>query len=274
MSHAGHATLAHAAGIIAWLRVSEPAVRKMVKVSCDQCRLRCKPLFHQFSADELSFVGRLKSDQLSLGPNADILIPGQQAKAGNGLFTMFAGWAFRYRVFPDGARQILDFLLPGDLVGLQARQLGANLDGVKTLTAVSLCVLNGRPLPDLYEQHPNLAARLVNTLMQDQQRTDAQLAFLGRRTAAQRMGFLMLDLFDRLDRLGMANGTWCHFPLQRRHLADALGLSGAHVNRSTADLRDAGMATLGNNVLVILDRARLEEFSGYKPSNESGRLIL
>jgi CRP/FNR family transcriptional regulator len=246
----------------------------MVKVSCDQCRLRCKPLFHQFSPDELAFIGKLKSDQLSLGPNADILVPGEPAKAGNGLFTMFAGWAFRYRVFPDGARQILDFLLPGDLVGLQARQLGVSLDGIKTLTAVSLCVLNGRPLPELYEQHPTLAARLVHTLMQDQQRTDAQLAFLGRRTAAQRMGFLMLDLFDRLDRLGMANGTWCHFPLQRRHLADALGLSGAHVNRSTADLRDAGMATLGNNVLVILDRARLEEFSGYKPSNEGGRLIL
>jgi CRP-like cAMP-binding protein len=245
----------------------------MVTVPCDQCRLRCKPLFHQLTARELDFIAQMKSAQLSLAPNAEVDL-GRGNGTGEPLYTVFAGWAFRYRRFPDGSRQILDFLLPGDLIGLQSAMLERTDYGVKTLTAVSLCVLDGRSLDDLFAAHADLASALVQTVMQNQNRMDAQVAFLGRRTAAQRMGFLMLSLFDRLDRLGMANGTWCHFPLQRRHLADALGLSGAHVNRSTADLRDAGMATLGNNVLVILDRGKLEDFSSYQPAPERGRLIL
>ncbi|HEV7369192.1 Crp/Fnr family transcriptional regulator [Arenibaculum sp.] len=242
----------------------------MAVVSCEQCRLRCKPQFHQFGDDELAFVQTLQSTQSSMAPNADILVPGEA----KGLFTLFAGWAYRYREFPDGNRQILDFLLPGDLIGLQATLLDQTQYGVKTLTAATVCVLDGRPLDEMFREHPALAHLLVRTLMQDQRRTDGQLAFLGRRTAAQRMGYLMLELFDRLDRIGMSNGTWCQFPLQRRHLADALGLSGAHVNRSMTDLRDAGLATLGNNVLVLLDRARLEDFAGYRALDEGERIIL
>ena len=239
-------------------------------VACDLCQLRRRDFFFQFADEELSFVRSLKREQITLSPDADILHVGETGK----LFTLFAGWAYRYRDFPDGSRQILDFLLPGDLVGLQAAILPKTQYGVKALTAVSLCVLEATKLDQMLELAPNLSRVLLHSLMQDQRRTDGQLAFLGRRTAAQRMGYLLLELFDRLQRLGMTSDTWCQFPPQRRHLADALGLSGAHVNRSMADLRDSGLATLGNNVLVLLDRKRLEAFAGYSAVDEGNRIIL
>jgi len=89
------------------------------------------------------------------------------------------------------------------------------------------------------------------------------IALLGRQKPLQRVGRLMLRTFDRLRRLELANGTMCPFPLQRQHLADAAGMSMIHLNRTLAQLRDERLAAIEDKMLIIHDRRRLADLSGY-----------
>jgi CRP-like cAMP-binding protein len=241
-------------------------------VPCKTCPLRQQRLFKPFSEQELRFVATLKTAHVTVPANQPILELGAQSGA---LYTLFSGWAFRYLRLPDGSRQILDFLLPGDLIGLQPAFLGGINYGVTALTAVSLCVLHGAAIDALFDGHPGLVRALVATLLEEKRRTDRRLAVLGRRQGPQRIGYLMLETFDRLVQQGLDAGTECPFPLRRRHLADALGLSGSHVNRSLDELQARGLATIEDRRLLIRDRERLAAFAGYTGLNElMGRLIL
>src|SRR5229473_2986115 len=186
-------------------------------VPCIDCRLRHKPCFRPFTDEELKSISSLKTNHVAVPAKTDIVSEGE---VGGSLYTLYEGWAFRYKTLAGGARQILDLLLPGEIIGLSSALLGTIRHSVQTLTPVSLCVLDGYPLPKLLRRHV----------------------------------YLMLETFERLRRLELANGTMCPFPLQRQHLADAAGLSMIHLNRTLAQLRDERLAALA----VIVELAAPE----------------
>src|SRR5258708_37190512 len=202
-------------------------------VPCIDCRLRHKPCFRPFTDEELKSI------------------------------SSHEGWAFRYKTLAGGARQILDLLLPGEIIGLSSALLGTIRHSVQTLTAVRLCVLDRYPLPKLLRRHVDLTLDLLRWRVEEEHRADTRIALLGRQKPLQRVGYLMLETFERLRRLELANGTMCPFPLQRQHLADAAGLSMIHLNRTLAQLRDERLAALEDKTLIIHDRRRLAHLSGY-----------
>jgi len=242
-------------------------------VACRECALRVKRPFRQFSESELDFIAGLKRDHIVVAPGAEVV---RQGEVGGPIYTLFEGWAVRYRQFPDHGRQIFDILLPGDTIGLPAALLGTVEHSVQALTPATMCVLHPGNMAELFHNHPALALSLLRTRMEEEQRADLRLALLGRLKAAQRIAYLMLETFDRLRQRDMVDGpSSCPFPLQRRHLADAAGLSRVHVARTLDELRRARLADLQNGVLVLFDRARLVDFARYAPSRAvAGRSIL
>lgn len=232
-------------------------------VPCAQCPLRVKPLFRPFSEAELAFVSEFKRDHIVVAPRVDII---QEDEVGGPAYTLFEGWAIRYHRLPRGSRQILDLVLPGDVIGLASALLGTVRHSVQALTPVTLCVLTGRTLPELFAEHPGFALNIMQTRVEEEQRADVRLSLLGRYDAQQRIGYLMLETFDRLRQRGMVNGgSTCPFPLQRRDIADAAGISRVHVARTLERLREQRLAIVQDGVLVLLNRARLAELAGYVP---------
>jgi len=242
-------------------------------VPCLECPLRRKPAFRPFSEIELDFIGNTKADHVVASPGADII---REGEVGGPLYTLFEGWAVRYQTFPDRGRQILDIVLPGDTVGLQGALLGTIAHSVQAVTPATFCVLPAGNMAELFHHHPGLAIALMRARMEEEQRADLRLALLGRYRAPQRIAYLMLETFDRLRHRGLVDGgSTCPFPLQRRHLADAAGLSRVHVARSLDELRRAGLADIQDGVLVLFDRTRLAEFARYvRPRAASGRALL
>jgi CRP-like cAMP-binding protein len=232
-------------------------------VPCAQCPLRVKPLFRPFSEAELAFVSEFKRDHIVVAPRVDII---QEDEVGGPAYTLFEGWAIRYHRLPRGSRQILDLVLPGDVIGLASALLGTVRHSVQALTPVTLCVLTGRTLPELFAEHPGFALNIMQTRVEEEQRADIRLSLLGRYDAQQRIGYLMLETFDRLRQRGMVDGgSTCPFPLQRRDIADAAGISRVHVARTLERLREQRLAMVQDGVLVLFDRARLAELAGYVP---------
>jgi CRP/FNR family transcriptional regulator len=242
-------------------------------VHCEQCPLRRRPLFRPFADAELAFVTEMKTDHIVVAPRSDII---QEDEVGGPIYTLFEGWAIRYHRLPRGARQILDIVLPGDMIGLASALLGTVKHSVQAITPATLCVLAGRGPSELFDRHPGLALNLMQTRVEEEQREDVRLSLLGRSNAEQRIGYLMLETFDRLRQRSMVNGgSTCPFPLQRRDIADAAGLSRVHVARTLDRLRERRLADIQDGVLVLFDRPRLADLADYVPLRvASGRRAL
>ena len=232
-------------------------------VPCDQSPLREEPVFRPFSENELGFIGGMKTDHVAVSPRTDII---REDEIGGPVYTLFEGWAIRYHHLPSGGRQILDIVLPGDLVGLASAVLGRVKHSVQAITPATLCVLQGRTFSELFRGHPALALNILQTRVEEEQRMDIRLSLLGRSNAEQRIAYLMLETFDRLRQRGIGHGgSTCPFPLQRRDLADAAGLSRVHVARTLDALRERRLAEIQDGTLILFDRAQLAELAGYVP---------
>jgi CRP/FNR family transcriptional regulator len=205
----------------------------------------------------------MKTDHIVVAPRADII---REDEVGGPVYTLFEGWAIRYHRLPRGGRQILDIVLPGDMIGLASAMLGTVRHSVQAITPATLCVLQGRGFSELFNGHPGLALNILQTRVEEEQRQDVRLSLLGRTAAEQRIAYLMLETFDRLRQRGVVNGgSTCPFPLQRRDLADAVGLSRVHVARTLESLRERRLAEIQNGTLVLFDRPNLTNLAGYVP---------
>lgn len=219
-------------------------------VPCLACPLRTKPAFKDKPDDELAFIQGMKADHRAIAAGAEIIHPGQEDAE---LYTLFSGWAFRYKLLPDGRRQILNFLLPGDLIGLQASLLDAAEYGVEALTDVELCVFPRRRLWDLFVRMPRLAYEVAWLGSREESMLDDHLMSIGQRSASERMAALLISLHARAHALGLVVEGSFQFPLTQQQLADALGLSLVHTSKTWSRLRREGLFGLAAGRLTLLN---------------------
>src|SRR5246127_5840899 len=125
--------------------IVQPRNRKM-QLPCHECALRACGIFKPVTAEELNSINQIKRDHLLVHAGSEIIRAGDKAPE---LYTLYSGWAFRLKTLPDGRRQILNFLLPGDLVGLQAAMFDAAQHGIEALTDVQLSLLQRRKVTAL-----------------------------------------------------------------------------------------------------------------------------
>lgn len=240
-------------------------------IRCSDCVLRTKPVFRPLSDQELDYVIGLKADHVRFPARAHIVEAGE---SDGFIYTLYDGWAFRYAIVGETHRQILEFLLPGDLIGLKSPMSGRVRHSVCSITDVVVCALRERPLDSLVVDQPDLAKALFETLLIEEDRARDRLTLLGRQRASQRLAYLMLDLHDRLLERDMAVGNSFEFPLTYEMMADALGLSRAQLARSLVDLRERGWATLHGGSLSLSGRAPMAEFCGYRKGRAQQRALL
>ena len=165
---------------------------KIPYTPCEQCPLRKRPCLREFTADELAFVKTFKIDELHVDPGAGFLREGARSEY---LYTVLNGWAFRYKMLDDGRRQILNYALPGDMVGLQGTLMQEMEHSVEALTPLTLCVFPRSKLFELYSKFPSLAFDITWLAAREEQLIDEHLVSLGRRTALERTAYLLLHLY-------------------------------------------------------------------------------
>lgn len=120
---------------------------------CSGCRLRQTDAFMVVKPEELAFIEAFRSGT-SVVPAGGTVI--YEQKSNGKLFTLYSGWAFRFKTLSDGRRQILNFLLPGDFIGLQQEFSEGAMHGIEAVTDVALCVFPSEGLWKLFREHPRL----------------------------------------------------------------------------------------------------------------------
>lgn len=227
---------------------------------CYQCALRACGVFKPVTPEELATINDILEGQIALSAGDEIIGAGADSPE---LYTLYSGWAFRFKMLPDGRRQILNFLLPGDLLGLQAAMFDAALHGIEALTDVELCVLPRRKVWALFGQVPGLAFDVTWLGSREESLVDENLTSVGRRTAAERVAALIVTLYKRANALGLVTDSTFAFPLTQQHIADALGLSLVHTNKTLARLRRSGMFNRTNGSLTLTNPRVLARVAQY-----------
>jgi CRP/FNR family transcriptional regulator, anaerobic regulatory protein len=238
------------------------------KVPCDACPLRALPALRDFADQELAFIKEFKSGELAVEAGTSLLLQGNSTAH---LYTALSGWAFRYKLLPDGRRQILNYVLPADFIGLQASMLDEMQHSVETLTDMLLCVFPREKLWDLYRHYPSLAFDVTWLAAREEQILDEHLLNVGRRTALERTAFLLLHLFVRAEQVQLTKGDTLAFPLTQQHVADTLGMSLVHLNRMLKRLAATRTIRWRAKSLEILDRDALAQIAGYDLAEKYAR---
>lgn len=173
------------------------------------------------------------------------------------VYTLLDGWAFRFMLLPDGRRQILSFLLPGDAVLFPILHRKRLPYSIQALTSVSLCTFDSGEMSNLLARSPSLARQFESACTNELVNMDIRLTDLGRRTADERMAHFLLSIYGRLKKRGYVIGDSVPFPLRLHHMADALGLTATHVSRVLAALKRQGVISLSQTRLTVHDEGEL-----------------
>jgi CRP/FNR family transcriptional regulator, anaerobic regulatory protein len=226
---------------------------------CEACPLRKRPSLREFTPEELSFVKEFKTDEMRVDAGATFLREGTRSEF---LFTVLHGWGFRYKMLDDGRRQILNYALPADLVGLQGTLMREMEHSIEALTPMTLCVFPRQKLWDLYARLPSLAFDITWLASREEQMLDDHLVSVGRRSALERTAYVLLQLFVRAEEAGLVDNNVVQFPFTQQHLADTLGMSLVHTNKTLKRVLQSKAVRWEQRKFEMIDRAALIEIAG------------
>ncbi len=221
--------------------------------------------FTSFSEQDRQTLEALSGRRLrTYAPREDVIREGDHSPENH---LIVSGFACRYKLLADGARQIMAFLVPGDLCDAEIFILKEMDHSICVLTQSVVAAIPGEAMRDLLVTRPGVALALWWGTLQDEGVLRARLVDIGRRDARQRIAHIIYEVLVRLRVVGATSDDCFDWPATQTDLADATGLTTVHVNRTLQRLRDDGLIALeSGRRLRVLDRAGLREAAGFNPN--------
>jgi CRP-like cAMP-binding protein len=176
------------------------------------------------------------------------------------------GWACRYKQFPDGRRAIVSLLLPGDMCDPFVFRRARMDHAIGALTPVTVARITPDQVGEALRGRPAVEECLWREMLATLAIHREWIASVGRRSAIERLAHLFCELHLRLSRVGLADETTLPMPVTQPDLADALGQTSVHINRTLKELRTGGLIALRSRRLTIRDLDALMERGQFDPA--------
>ena len=218
--------------------------------------------FTRLSGENKQALERLTRNVQLVGSDEDIIHEGDSPEHVN---LILDGWACRYKHLEDGRRQIISFFVPGDICDTHVFVLREMDHSIGTLTPVRLAQITREALLDLTDRHPRITRALWwETLVTAAIQREWTIN-LGQRSGVERLAHLFCELFLRMRSVGLTDGDTCPMPITQSEIADAMGQTSVHINRTLQELRGMGLIILKGKRLTILDMDRLQRLATFNP---------
>jgi len=212
--------------------------------------------FTRLSTEDKRALDRAASLKIrQLGPREDVI---QEGDAPRQINLILEGWACGYKVLEDGRRQITNLLIPGDICDLRMFVLKRMDHSIATVSAVRIAEIPKDTFLELATQYPRISQALWWNSLVEEAVAREWIVNNSQRAATERMAHLLCEMFIRLRAVGLTNGGACEIPVTQAELADTLGLSAVHVNRTLQDLRAPNLIVLKGKILLIPDLEALK----------------
>jgi CRP-like cAMP-binding protein len=209
---------------------------------------------------EILFLRDLHRSRRQFDRHRDVIA---QGRAYRHVFILCSGFVWRYKILPDGKRQLLSFGLPGDLIGFPAAFFENAVNATGSLSDVVVATVPFATLYDLFAKFPRIAIALYWTAAREAAIYGERIVDIGRRSAYERLAHLILELLTRLRTVGLAEELSYVLPLTQELIADVLGLSGPHVSRMLRSMREEGLVTIEDHRLTVMDLESLTQLAGF-----------
>lgn len=218
--------------------------------------------FTQLSDEEVTAVEVSTLDVRDFAAREDVISQGDRT---GGVKLLLEGFACRYKVLEDGRRQIVAYFVPGDLCDLRVFILKRMDHSIGAVVASKVASISPEDILKMTNTYPNLTRALWWSTLVEEAITREWIVNVGQRNALERMAHLFCELLYRFRAVGLNDGNSCTLPLTQVELAETLGLSSVHVNRTLQELRRQKLITLEAGTLTIQDLPALEEISFFNP---------
>ena len=216
--------------------------------------------FVALSDEDLAMLDRLHQRRRTFIAGVDLVHQGQ---ADQTAYILAKGWVCSYKMLPNGNRQIIDFQIPGDFLGLRSVLFRTADHNIEPVTKVEASVVVVTDLLEAFANTPRLATAVLWAASRDEAMVVEHLVGIGRRNAQERTAHYLLEFGARLNLVGLATKTGYDCPLSQYMLADALGLSAVHVNRVLRQLREMGLLTFNRGRVTFDDIDGLVAFADF-----------
>jgi CRP-like cAMP-binding protein len=220
--------------------------------------------FTRFSDTEKRRLDQLVSErQMRHELGEDIIAEGDHAPHCHVVLT---GLACRYKILPDGERQIMAFLVPGDLCDAEIFILKEMDHSVSALTPTTTALISGDTMKQLLREGSGMAEALWWGTLTDLGVLRERIVDHGRRDARERIAHLLYEMLVRYRMVGLTFDDVFEFPITQTELADATGLTPVHVNRTLQGLRAEQLIEWKGGTVTIMDSMRLRKLAGFNPN--------
>jgi CRP-like cAMP-binding protein len=206
--------------------------------------------FVVLSGQEVSALDKLHGRRKVFPAGRDMVHQGQTNQS---CYILASGWVCSYKLLSGGARQIVDFQIPGDFLGLRSVLFRTSDHNIEPVTKVEASEVLAIDLLETFSTTPRLATAVLWAASRDEAMVVEHLVGIGRRDAKERTAHFLLELGARLKLVGLASAAGFACPLSQYLLADAMGLSAVHVNRVLRELRECGLVTFQQGQVEIHD---------------------
>lgn len=217
----------------------------------------------EISAEEERVIRGLVAETRPVGADEVVVSAGQEL---NCSLLLVDGWLVRSKDLPSGDRQVMELHIAGDFADLHGFTLKRLDHDLISVTECTIAVVPHERLTEISERHPRLARVYWLATNVDAAITRELALSLAQRSAISRMAHLFCELHVRLGIVDKTQGNRFEFPLTQRELAECLGLTVVHVNRTLQELRRRGLVEAGNRQVTILDKRGLETLAEFDPS--------
>lgn len=214
------------------------------------------------SADEQRAIEGLVSEVRTVRADQAIVRAGEQLDSS---LLLLDGWTARTRDLASGERQISELHISGDFVDLHGFTLKQLDHDLRSFTPCRLAVVPHERLEQMFAKHPRLARICWFFTNVDAAIHREWMLSLGQRPALSHMAHLFLEMYVRLEVVGLAEDGEYAFPLTQSEVAECLGLTTVHANRTVQELRRRELIVFADRRVKIRDRAKLEALALFEP---------
>ncbi len=230
-------------------------------IPCRVCPLQHCPGLRPLEERQLDYMQAFKQGEVRIERLETVMRQGETMR---GLYTVLEGVLIRYRELDDGRRQIVNFMFPGDLIGLQSAFEEPSSHSVAALLPARLCVFDQGGFSELIGQHPGLGYDLTWLAAKEETALEEHMVAVGRRSAKERVTYLAVWLLDRAVGVQMVDAeNRLALPIKQAQIADMLGLSLVHTNRTIKELARAGMVEWKPGEICVPDLDAASEYAQF-----------
>lgn len=214
----------------------------------------------KLTEDDREAILALPFTRKTLEPQSHIV---REGDVPNQCAILLSGFAYRHKLTGDGSRQIVALHIPGESLDFQNLYLDISDHNVQTLTRAEIAVVSRSDFQNLAWLRPAIGHAIMTSILVEASIFREWVLNVGRRSARQRLAHVLCEWSIRMEAQGLTSEYGYDLPMTQEQLADTLGLTPVHVNRTIKALEAEGLIVRDKRRISFPDWKRLREVGDF-----------